>query len=236
MTSTTDYCTTAEVKAVINKDIAAHDTVIASAISAVSREFDRVCNRERDGVVAAATASTREFIGSGLEWQRIDECAATPTLVEVKASVSDEAADYESWSADDWLVATGDPRFPSYGDTPYTLLLASPWGNETHFTDGRYGTRRGWWRQGDTLSMSDRRPPGFPTVRVTARWGYATDVPDDIKRAAIIEAARLYKNGLSDYADTLASVDFSQLMFTKGLHPSTIAILDRGRWIVPAIG
>jgi len=236
MASTESYCTTAEAKAVINKIEANHDVIIASAILAVSREFDHICGRERDGFVAPDAAVAREFVGSGLSWQRIHECAVTPTLVEVKPATTDEASDYESWDATDWLTATGDSRFPEFGEPPYTLLFVAPWGDETHFTDGRYGARRGWWRAAATLAPGSSRPPGFPTVRVTAQWGYATEVPSDIKRATIIEAARLYKNGLSDYADTLASADFGQLLFTKGLHPSTVTMLEKGRWMRPAMG
>lgn len=226
MTSSVKYCTVTEVKAQIDKSQADHDTIIDEVvIPGISRMIDRFCRRP-DGFVAGSTATAREYAGNGQTVQWMDECTEV-TLVEVKDSASDTA--YVEWAAAKWQAATGDPRKPDFNRTPYRFLIVTADNEYDVFTDGRYTTRRGF-RPVSELQRS------VPTVRITAKWGYATTVPSEIKLACIIEAARVYKRGLSAFGDTLTNVKMGQLMYTKNLDPATQQILINGRYVKPMTG
>lgn len=223
-----DYTTTATVKAAMNKTTAGDDATIAKVITFVSRLIDRECNRADDGFLAGAVATARTFVGNGGAYQRIDECAATPTLVEVKSSAS--SSSYTAWAATDWIAASGDVRWPDFNHAPYDLLLIDPNGDYSVFSNGRYTSLQGFRPSGP---LSAR---GLPTVRVTAQWGYATTIPSVIEQACIIETARLYKRGQSAFADGVANQDFGNLVFAKGLDPATREMLFNARMIRPALG
>ncbi len=69
--------------------------------------------------------------------------------------------------------------------------------------------------------------PNYPqAVKITAKWGYSTVVPADIKQAAIIQAVRWFRRGQSGYADTGAVVELGQLRYTKELDPDVAAIVE----------
>jgi len=75
-----------------------------------------------------------------------------------------------------------------------------------------------------------------PTVQITARWGFATEVPIDIKEAAIMQAARWYKRLQSAMADVLASGELGQLLYRKSLDPDIRRLLVDGRYVKPVVG
>lgn len=221
----TDYCTVTEVRSQINKSGTEDDVTIGAIISAVSLNVDNFCNRP-DGFEADSSASVRIYSGSGDTVQWIDECVAV-SLVEVKDSPTD--TDYEAWAADTWLAATGDPLMPDFNRTPYAFILVSATGDYDLFTSGQFTTRRGFRPRGE-------RRRGVPTVRVTARWGYAASTPDVVKQACIVESARIYKRGQSAFADALATTDVGKLVYAKQLDPIVKQMLINGRLVKPAIG
>lgn len=199
-------------------------------IPAISQMIDRKCNRP-DGFVASDTATVRLYSGSGEGVQRIDEAAAI-TTVAVKASPTDAA--YVTWGSDDWLAFSGDPNYPDFNHTPYTGIMAAA-GSSGVFTSG-WLTDEPSWTGMRTLSRINRRRGAPPTVQVTAKWGYALTTPPVIEQACVIECARLFKQAQSNFADTLASVTLGQLIQIAKLHPTTIAMLEGGRFVRPAIG
>lgn len=210
-----DYCTTAQLKARINKTGAGDDAIIAELITAASRNIDRYCNRP-GGFGPPAIASARLYVGSGEDWLRVDAMSAAPTKVEVKDAPTDST--YATWLVTDWLAASGDPLVPNYNDLPYTLLLTHPTGNYAVFTDGRLGGR------------------GVVTVRVTAAWAFSATTPADIREACAMQVARWYKRYESAFADTVASPDMGQLLYRASLDPDIQHILSDGRYIKPAVG
>lgn len=219
------YATIAELKAEINKTDAGDDASLQRILDAAERNINRAVNRP-DGFVADTVASARIWAGSGKPYQYIDECVEV-TLVAVKESATQDA--YTSWNDADWIAASGDPRSPNYNDLPYDLLVVDPTGDESIFTRGDYVTRGGF----RPLTEWSR---GVPTVSVSARWGFATTVPDDIKEAAIMQAARWYKRLQSAMSDTLASGELGTLLFRKSLDPDIRRILVDGRYMKPALG
>lgn len=223
----TDYATLAEFKVTVPlaSTDASRDASITRMLTAASRAIDAFCGRP-DGFVALGTAAARVYPGSGESVQRIDECTSI-TTVSVKDSPTD--ATYTDWAATDWVAFSGDPEAPNFNSTPYTQLMISADSNYSVFTGGTYGARGG-------VPASPDRLRAVPTVQVTAKWGYATTVPAQIKEVCILQAARWWKRGQSAWADTLGSSDLGQLMYTKVLDPDLQMILQQGRFVRPGIG
>lgn len=228
---TTPYTTVAEVRAQINKEDFEQDDVIAQIILAVSEMIDRHCNRIPDGFVAAEEATAKLFPGSGNGVLIIPEAVAI-TGVGVKASPTDAA--FTAWETDQWLGFSGDAASPDFNRTPYTGIMAAA-GTGLYFTG--HGDDEWAWGSGRRgMSRSSSRRPAFPTVSVTARWGYAMTVPPVIEQVCIIETARIFKRGASGFADTLASVDLGKLIVSAKLDPTSREILDNGRFVRVAVG
>jgi len=221
--SNTQYATVAELKAQINKTKTDADTDMQVLLNAAARRIDRHCRREDGAFVADSVASARVYIGLGQAFVRVDEYISA-SLVAAKDSATDTT--YTDWETTDWLSARGDPRYPDFNHTPYTLLLTTGSGDYSVFTNGRLTTQRGF--APDLDSASSR---GLPTVQVTAKWGYAETVPDDINMATIMLAARWFKRLESAMADATSSMEFGLLMYTKTLDPVIAGILESGRYI-----
>lgn len=226
----TNYCTAAEVRSVTNKSGTDHDDLLNDIIiPATSLAIDAFCNRPEGFFVADASATARTYVGSGGTVQWIDPCVEI-SQVAVKDSPSDTS--YSAWAAADWIAARGDPEKPDFNSTPYNLIVVSAVGDYDTFTSGRFSSRRGFRPLDET--PSDR---GVPTVQVTAKWGYATSVPAQIKLAAVAQSSRWYKRGLSAWQDETATTPFGSLRFkTQILDPDIQFMLRDGRFVMPAVG
>jgi hypothetical protein len=229
MASSTAYATAAEVKSEIGKTTNNWDTVLTNiVIPAASRAIDNYCNRKKDGFVSASVATARLYTGQGKPYLFIDECTSI-TLVEVKDSATDST--YQTWTSSDWIAFTGDAIDPDFNTLPYTAVMVDPTGDYDIFPSGYFSTRRGFKPEIETKR-------GIPTVRITAKWGYAVTVPSEIKQACIIQSARWFKRGESSWADTLASTEMGNLVFQlrQPLDPDVRMILDSGRFVNVGIG
>ena len=219
------YAVAADLRARINKTSVADDAILTAIIAAAERNINRACNRP-DGFVALAIATARKYSGSGRTYQWIDECVAI-SKVEVKDSPTD--AVYATWGAGDYLAGSGDVKDPNYNSLPYVFLISDPTGDYSLFTSGGYSFMRGFPPEGEETR-------GVPTVQVTARWGYAATVPDDIREACLMQAARWYKRFEGAMADALASAELGQLLYRQSLDPDIRRILIDGRYTKPSIG
>ncbi len=229
------YATIAELRAHFQKTVETDDWELAQLLDGAARMINRTCNRP-DGFVAEPNATAKYYMGSGLPYQWIDECVSVSSVA-VKDSPSDDEDDYTSWTVGtvgsttsaDVFPASGSPEQPDYRSTPYTLLVIGANGDYSTFTSGSY-THRGGFRPMSTVAR------GVPTVQVTARWGYASSPPDDIRIANLMQAARWHKRLQSAMADSLASTDFGTLLYRQRLDPDIEQILIHGRYVRPPIG
>jgi len=223
----TSYASIAELKKQIDKtgSTGTGDPTNLQLLLDASTEAINAYTNHPDGFVALTTAAARVYTGDGGPYQWIDECVAI-TLVEVKDSPTDTT--YTAWAATDWIAFSGDPEAPDFNRTPYTAIMVAP-GTYSHFVSGRFTQRRGF-----TPDTTVAR--GTPTVKVTARWGYAVNAPSRVTEACLIQAARWFKRGESSWADAMAPAQFGTLMFTKVLDPDVEAMLRLGRLVRPAVG
>ncbi|UCC74285.1 MAG: hypothetical protein JSV86_06940, partial [Gemmatimonadota bacterium] len=132
-------------------------------------------------------------------------------------------------STGDWIAFTGDPESPDFNSLPYTGIMIDPDGTYSYFTSGSY-TGRGGFRPTSTVTR------GTPTVRVKAKWGYASSVPYDVKEAALMQSARWFKRLQSSMADTLASGELGTLLYRQALDPDIRRLLIDGRYVRPPMG
>ena len=213
-----DYATLAEVKAEINLVDAAgtHTATINRLITSASQSVDRFCNRP-DGFIALALveAAARYYTGAGRGYQFVDECIAI-TAVAVKDGATDTT--YTAWSSPttnmagdgDWFAFSGDPERPNYNATPYRGIAVDPNGSYSLFTAGQY-----WGLAGFRPSRPGR---SVPTVRVTARWGYAATVPPAIQTVTIMQVGRWYKKLASAMAKTVGRTRFGTMQYLSLIH------------------
>jgi len=223
------YATVKELRDQIGKVGATTDVELAALLDAAGMAIDNFCGRP-DGFMAVPTASARTYSGNGGPIQRIDECVEV-TKVEVKDSPTD--TDYDEWDDADWIAFAGDPQSPDFQPTsssrPYRAIMVSAEGDYDHFTSGSYAHRRGF-RPEQTVYR------GVPTVRVTARWGYADTVPYVIRQACITQASRWFKRGESAWSDAVGSPDTGQLFYRKVIDPDLEFMLVDGRLVKPTVG
>ena len=219
--TTAAYCSTTELKAAMNKVTATDDAVLLAVIAAVSRAIDNFCNRP-DGFVAEKQGyeSSRYYPGSGKVYQWIDECVDV-AAVYVKDSPGDDESEYVAWVVGDVgvtddadvFMAGGDPAYPDYNGTPFQFLICGANGDYSVFNKSTY-----------------------PSVKVTARWGYASTVPSQIKQACIMQSARWYKLVQGAMARATAGPELGALIYPGELDADVRFILSTGRFVKPPTG
>jgi hypothetical protein len=169
---------------------------IALLITRASRLVDRYTGRG-EGAFAVETATVRYFDGSGKRFQWVDEMAAAPTTV----AVSDTGAlTYTTWAATDYMLW---PYNAATLGRPYIRL-------DIDQLNGNYAV---WWK--------------FPqSVKITAKWGYSTDVPAHVDQAVVIQTVRWFKRAQQGFQDVGAVFELGQLRYVKQLDPDVQLILD----------
>jgi len=231
-----DYITVANLKLRINKTTDGDDAWLASIITAASRAIDNFCNRPR-GFVADDDASARIYAGSGRAIMRIDECIEI-TKLEVKDSLTDD--DYVEWEDSDYIAFRGDPRDPDYNETPYDHIMVDANGDYAIFTSGALNSQSNKDRYfapvRNRRTYNPRGARAQPTVRVTAKWGFAATAPDPIREACAMQAARWFKRYQSAMSDVLASGELGQLFYRQELDPDVKFLLVAGRYVRPTVG
>lgn len=222
------YATPAELRTQIDKSGttgAGSDTALQVILDAATAAINLKCNRPY-GFTALATGTAQVYSGSGGAVQWIDECVSI-SLVEVKDSPTDST--YTAWVAGDWIAFRGDPVDPDFNNLPYDAIMIDPTGDYSIFTGGKFSGLGGF-------SHDMELTRGVPTIRVTAKWGYAVTAPAIVKEVCIIQAARWYKKGESAHADMLASGELGTLQYKGDLDSNLAGLLKQARLIKPAIG
>ena len=182
---------------------ASNDTIIEAIENSIAVAVNNHCLRP-DGFVADETATARQFAADGSAWLYLPDSIAI-TQVEVK---DDYEAAYTAWATTDWLAFAGDYLDPDFNGTPYHGILVDPTGDYGYFSSGRVGNIK------------------VPTVRVTAKWGYAEDLPDPIKQAVIIQCAVMFKRSQGSWSEVIGSSEFTILRAKNELDPMVRVLLE----------
>lgn len=117
----------------------------------------------------------------------------------ITAIALDEEADgtwSSSMAATDWLLKP-------YNTNPKTYIVLSPNSDYGSFCSG---VTKG--------------------VKITGTWGYDTSIPEDVRRAAIIQCCHWFQRGKTGYATYAGNADVGLLVPEKGLDTDVKQILE----------
>lgn len=206
-----DYATAAEVKEHKPESSwgSTYDTLLGKLVTRASRAIDEEVG-VRENFFLVESDSTVYLSGTGTAdlplWldPTVGFLAAAPTSVKISEDGGVEAADYTTLASSDYFLLPWNA--PSAGK-PYRKLQL----------DVRNGDYSIW--------------PEFPkSVEIAGKIGWSTSVPDTIKEATIIQAARWLKRGQQSFQDTGAIVELGQLRYTKELDPDVARAVKHFRW------
>ena len=228
------YSTLALLKLAMQKGDNDADALLSIFLEASTRAIDNFCHRP-DGFIAKTVATAHFYRGSGGTTQYIDECIEVEAVA-VKESPT--STDYTAWTAPttnmagdgDWIAFAGSTEEPNFNRRPYNALMIDPNGDNPWFTGGKSNQDRSFGSSGGSTLAA------LPTVRVTAKWGYSVEVPEDIRAACQMQAMIWYKRQQGSGATVLANADLGSLEIFATIDPMVKLILSMGGYVVPATG
>lgn len=168
------------------------------------------------GFVADASASYRHYSADGSDELMIDECVE---IVSVAVKTGITVTTYTAWTTPSTYFAHDGDWYPypfnaEARGKPYTRIIVDPSGGYAKFTDGK------------------RK---YPTVRVSAKWGFSIEVPPLIKTICIAQAGRWYNQGQGGMSDFIADPETGELKYTRSLRPEFVTILKQAGFWNPSI-
>lgn len=200
--ATPDYCTAREIQAALPDGNwgETYDDALAHCATRASRAIDAYLKRA-PGAFAVSADTTRYFDGNrGTSLWPGEFIAVTSLSV---AELGDLTS-YTLWAATNYVLW---PYNAAADGVPYERIdIDTLYGTKTSFT----GYRK--------------------AVKIIGKFGYSAVVPDEVKAAAIIEAARLFKRGQAGYQDYGGSPTLGQVRVTADLDPQAMAILAAARF------
>ena len=228
------YSTLALLKLAMQKSDNADDTLLSMFLEASTRAINNFCHRP-DGFIAQTGATAKFYRGSGSTTQYIDECIEVEAVAVKKSPTS---TDYTAWTAPttnmagdgDWIAFAGSTEEPNFNRLPYNALMFDPNGGNPWFTGGNSNQDRYFGSSGGSTLAA------LPTVRVTAKWGYSKEVPEDIRAACQMQSMIWYKRQQGSGATVLANSELGTLELFKALDPMLQLVLSDGGYVVPATG
>lgn len=197
MTLTNAYATMAALKAELNIGQAdtSYDVKLEAALNSASRQIDRHCGRR---FWQDPTVVQREYYADSPYDVQTDDISTTTGLV-VRVDTGDDGT-----YATTLTITTQFILLPRNADHD-----GLPW-NSIRLVDADTTTFPIW-------------TSGRPSVRVTAKFGYAT-VPDDVNKACLIQATQLFKS--SDAVFGGLSFDSGILRVRETLNPMAAALVE----------
>ena len=189
------YVTKDELRSEFTIDDVEDDTQLLSSVSAASSWVTAYCERDFN---QADDATARVFNGSPGGVLNVDDISTITGLV-VKSDAGDDGTYESTWASSDYQLEPLNGVVAGLTGWPYTKI---------RFVETTYS-----WPKG--------RRTGF---EVTARWGWPA-VPEPVKRATMIQAARIFKRRYSPEG-VLAGFDaFGPVRVGTRLDPDVQALL-----------
>jgi hypothetical protein len=223
------YATVDELKLEVTKVGDERDEVIGSMILAASRLIDRYCNRSRDGFVAG-DPERRTYVPASNRHCWLDECVSV-TRVEASRGIGSEAVVLDPAL---WLPARGSPDQPTFGATPYTLVVTSEPLLTPHRSFGPAWSST-WSNSWSPSRGKMTRRVAWPSVWVTLTPGFAESVPEVVNQCCKIQVARWVRRAASSWADAIGDSVTGELRFVQQLDPDVELMLKYGRLVRPSV-
>lgn len=214
-----DYATVEDLYEIVDLDPEKYSTIMQFMLDSAAKHIDNVTKRKQDGWVADSVATPRLFVGSGNEFVEIDENVAV-TSVSFKYDFDD--ATYTSMASGDYIALAGTKNKPDFNKTPYTMLMINPNGDYDYFPHVT--------SFGATL-RDNTKLPSYPSIQVTAKWGYAVTVPEVIKTCVVMQATRYVKRAQAVFGDALGNADFGEIRYVRKMDNDIASMLKDGGMI-----
>lgn len=191
------YASLAELKQALRIADNNDDALLQLALDAASEAIDGHCDRSFS---ATGDASTRSFTPSGGRVE-VDDIYTTEDLAIVYRDTA-IPAEVEGVSGGYRLEPV---NAPAYGE-PYTSIVYNvvvpTWHTLTGFNSGAF-------------------------VHVTAKWGYAAEVPRAVKNACLLQASRLFSRRNSPYGIAGSPEVGSELRLLAKVDPDVAVMLSK---------
>lgn len=175
----------------------AYDAALETLAERASRLVDRYLHRA-PGAFAAATDTTRSYVGTGELAVWIDELAAAPTSVEIERLA--QSGVYDEVDSDNYSMW---PENALEEGMPYTRINMNLYSSTILF-----------W------------PATTQKIRIVGKFGFSTTAPEEIKQAVTIQTVRWLKRGQNSFADSAAVPELQMIRHTSRLDPEVEEILS----------
>jgi hypothetical protein len=160
----------------------------------------------------------------------LDECVSV-TQVEASHGAGSEATVLDPTL---WLPARGSPDQPTFGATPYTLVVTSEPLLTPHRNFGPSGSFTSPNSWSNPRGKMTRRV-AWPSVWVTLTPGFAESVPEVVNQCCKIQVARWVRRAASSWADAIGDSVTGELRFVQRLDPDVELMLKGGRLVRPPV-
>ncbi len=217
MPSTEVYATADEIRTRMGMDSTDDNVILLAYATAVSRLIDGFMGRKETGFKALAAATARVFAGTGERYLFINENIEV-TAVKLKDALTDSTYD-KTLVATEYESFRGSFSNPNFNDLPYSAIMLS-----ANATVGSFLSGNAINYFEDTINNT--KAPQLPTVQITAKWGYAENVPEVIKEATVMQSVRIYKRLQGGMADALLTGDLGQSRFISKLDKDVQVLLE----------
>ncbi len=127
----------------------------------------------------------------------------SPLFIDDLVTITSIALDEDADGTYEATLATTDYLLKPANTTPKTHIVTTPYGDYGGFASGI--------------------PNG---VKIVGTWGYASTVPEPIRRAAIIIVCRWFKRKDSAFQDVVGNAELGTFNVYKGLDPDVKLILE----------
>jgi hypothetical protein len=224
-----DYATLEDLQEIPKFDVTKYADICQFMLDSAAKHIDSITHRHW---LAQSTASARLFTGSNSQIIEIDENTSV-TALGFKYNFSD--ATYTTMATTDYIAFSGSNDSPNFNDKPYTKLMINPNGDFAYFPFvSAFGSAfgNGWYTDEREL----KRIPAYPSIQVTAKWGYADTVPDTIKHCTILQATRWIKRAQGVYGDAIGNIDTGQILYVNKMDKDMQAMLQVGGLIKVSVG
>lgn len=220
-----DYATLEDLQEIPKFDVTKYADICQFMLDAAAKHIDSITHRHW---LAETPASARLYTGSNTKILEIDENTGV-TALGFKFSFDDTS--FTSMSASDYIPFSGSNDSPNFNAKPYTKLMINPNGDYTYWPFvSTFGN--GWYERGQSI----HKIPGYPSIQVTAHWGYADTVPETIKNCVIIQATRWIKRGQAVFGDAIGNIDTGQILYVNKMDKDMQAMLQVGGLIKLSVG
>lgn len=203
------YATPEQLYAQPNVTVLDNSDTVNLILLAASIAIDGFCNRQEDGFIASAPKE-KQFTSKGLRYLQVNEFIE---LVSVQVKNTEDLI-WTNISLTNIKSFQGSGEFPNFNFLPYNGILIT----------------------NEIINEFPEAKNYEPTVKITAKWGYALVVPELITQATISLAARWLKRGQSFWSDTAANDNSSSLIYRQPLDPDIKMMLKMSRMVKPTYG